>query len=714
MKVEARNNKLNIVGDFEVEEFSVKASKEMFQVISDSLYSRKAEAIVRELSCNAYDSHVEAGRGDKPFDIKLPDTMNPNFYIRDYGTGLTPDGIKVLYSVFNSTKTSTNEQVGCFGLGSKSPFCYTDNFTVESIVDGTKWIYSVFLNEKGIPSFTQCGEHDTDEMNGLKVEFTVERDDRREFEAACQKVFKYFKIVPNFVGARKFSVRENVYDESYSTKLEGDDWKIVGDPSNYYGTSKTYAIMGNVAYEVDESLFGDAFIKGAELYFDLGELNPAASREYLQYDKDGKTESNIRKKFQKIRNDISERLEQSIKGEDNYLKACYEFAKVKKNNPVSGISIPDPVHKATGLKVQESVWVNEPECNLYVLTNSLAKGYKETNDSYNSFSFPCYQTKNWGRDVSPNYNVKFYYADQSYGKWTRSIHDKSNHPDVHNFYVFEGSESVLKKFLQRIGMDENDYTLISELEDPPRNNNDRGGSSDKAKKHWLGLTPEHSYDNRTYWEIIEKPEHCYYVEVNNYSWRFASFSLGFLNPTHLEGVVNRLKKYGVHLNVVGVKGRYKEQAQKNGWTPLEEAVKQFVRYMTPLTEDYTFYKTLYSKIRKYTGEGDLTNHLRSINSKHIVSDLKDEKLKEVLKKFRKSPDGSAEVSALHDSLVYLAGYVNMDLTSDKEALKKKEEEIKEVFNTYQLLDKFRAGCFDRRPSKSDIVELMNAVYTYNK
>lgn len=58
-------------------EFRIKASSTAFAILSSGLYSNKFKAILRELGCNAYDSHVEAGYPEKPFTVHLPTRLNP-------------------------------------------------------------------------------------------------------------------------------------------------------------------------------------------------------------------------------------------------------------------------------------------------------------------------------------------------------------------------------------------------------------------------------------------------------------------------------------------------------------------------------------------------------------------------------------------------------------------------------------------------------------
>ncbi len=103
----------------------------------DDLYSDKIATPIRELWTNAFDSHIMAGCAAKSFRCQLPNAKTPTFMVRDYGVSLTHEQVMVLYTtVFRSTKERTNAQVGQLGLGSKSPFCYTDAFSVVAYMDG--------------------------------------------------------------------------------------------------------------------------------------------------------------------------------------------------------------------------------------------------------------------------------------------------------------------------------------------------------------------------------------------------------------------------------------------------------------------------------------------------------------------------------------------------------------------------------------------------
>jgi hypothetical protein len=265
-------------------EFRIRNSAKAFSILSSGLYSNKIRAIVRELSCNAVDSHTAAGKADTPFELHLPNVLEPWFSVRDYGTGLTHDQVTNIYTTyFESTKTASNEFIGALGLGSKSPFSYTDNFTVTAVKDGIKGIYSAFINEQGVPSIVLMStEHNATDPNGVEVKFSVAEHDFREFREEAEDVFIYFKLRPTVTGCAEFEV----------TELEYESRDIVPGVHhvNGYGNECT-AVMGNIAYPVNmynmrekmDSHLLELMSNNLEIHFEIGELDFSASREELSY-----------------------------------------------------------------------------------------------------------------------------------------------------------------------------------------------------------------------------------------------------------------------------------------------------------------------------------------------------------------------------------------------------------------------------------------------
>ena len=198
----------------EIGEFRIRNSAKAFNILSSGLYANKVKAIIRELSCNAVDSHVAAGKQNTPFDVHLPNQLEPHFSIRDYGTGWNYEQVTSIYTTyFESTKTNSNDFIGALGLGSKSPFSYTDNFTVTAIKDGRKGIYTAFINEQGVPSIALMMEEQTTDPSGVEVKFSVnDRYDFSKFRDEARAVYKWFKLQPVVSGANDFTVQPVEYE----------------------------------------------------------------------------------------------------------------------------------------------------------------------------------------------------------------------------------------------------------------------------------------------------------------------------------------------------------------------------------------------------------------------------------------------------------------------------------------------------------------------
>ena len=289
MKVNDAALKVERSGNFQEKGFRIKASRKAFDILSSQIYSDVKLAIVRELSTNAWDAHVEAGTTDTPFHVHLPNAMEPHFSIRDFGTGLSRDDIESLYTTyFESNKTHSNDFTGCLGIGSKSPFAYTDNFTVISYFEGVKYTYSAFRGEEGFPQIALLGQTKTEEANGLEIIIAIKKDDMNDFLDRARKVYVFFGKKPVVTGVTDF---ESVYQE---IQLEGEGWKLFKQTRQnhqlHYNRPKTCAVMGNVGYPLKADYsYGftsrqrNLIEAGFHIDFPIGELEIAASREELQY-----------------------------------------------------------------------------------------------------------------------------------------------------------------------------------------------------------------------------------------------------------------------------------------------------------------------------------------------------------------------------------------------------------------------------------------------
>jgi len=289
MEIAQADDVLETSGIDDIKQFSIESSDFAFSVLSTRLYKDGVLAVLRELSCNAIDAHIVAGTQELDYDVHLPVMMEPWFYIRDYGTGMSRETIETVYTqFFNSTKTNDNKQIGAYGLGCKTPFSIVSQYTIESYFNGEYYLYTAFLNN-GVPCLTHLATTPTNERNGVKI--TIPTDKFEAFRIHARSIYKWLKV-PKFIGTDVYIEREEVI-------LSTPTFSIY---RGCYGEKGLYALMGGVLYSIDtsneqikeatfhnpstvvqtayDSIFGSY---RTVLNLELGDVIPQPSREELIY-----------------------------------------------------------------------------------------------------------------------------------------------------------------------------------------------------------------------------------------------------------------------------------------------------------------------------------------------------------------------------------------------------------------------------------------------
>ena len=302
--------------------FSIQSSQIAFEALSSRLYTDVIRAVIRELACNAYDAHVSVGKQGKPFIITLPTNLDPIFKIRDFGPGMNHEQVLTLYcTYFGSDKTQNNDVIGAFGLGSKSPFAYflhngkTGGFAVISYQGGRAKTYAAFI-DNGFPKVELQEDFETKEPDGLEVIFPVEQSDVWEFENKAKVALECFDPLPTLNKDLKIA------RPTYSIKT--DRWGLRDNEDTEQGQG-VRAIMGTVAYAVgniDVSKLTEGqrsiFNMPLDIFFKIGEVNPAVSRESLQLDQ--RTVAAI----QKALDDVHTEMLNQIKGKIDAAPTAWE------------------------------------------------------------------------------------------------------------------------------------------------------------------------------------------------------------------------------------------------------------------------------------------------------------------------------------------------------------------------------------------------------
>jgi len=245
-------------------------------------YSDPIKAILQEISANAADSHIRAGIPERPFDVKLPNSIDPHFRVRDYGVSMTQEVIYDIYiNYMKSDKTNTNDETGFFGIGSKTPLAYTDSFNIKTYLDGKMHLYTLGYNENNIPELNEFAAHDTDEENGVEISFAVKSEDFSKFSDKAAHVYSFFTVPPTVAGVTSFATK------TFTKLLEGTNWFMFKESRS----DNSYVVMGNIAYPLSDDDIGVSYSSdyynmingGIVLEVPMGTVSMTPSREALEY-----------------------------------------------------------------------------------------------------------------------------------------------------------------------------------------------------------------------------------------------------------------------------------------------------------------------------------------------------------------------------------------------------------------------------------------------
>lgn len=171
-----------ILGGGEAQAFGIENNAQFVTMLSSTLYSNAFLAVAREVLCNAWDAHKVSGRRDVPINITIDEDY---LVIRDHGTGIPHASMVRTYCVYGgTTKLADENQTGGFGLGAKSPFAYSDHFTVTNYNDGRMVVWAISRGNaetKGMPDARPIVDTPTTE-SGIEVKIPIkEKQDVEQF-----------------------------------------------------------------------------------------------------------------------------------------------------------------------------------------------------------------------------------------------------------------------------------------------------------------------------------------------------------------------------------------------------------------------------------------------------------------------------------------------------------------------------------------------------
>jgi hypothetical protein len=212
MKIDLRRDEEASSSGLDVDsmKFDMSKTAKLFHMLSSTLYSDKPGSIIRELSSNAYDSHKLANKLDVPFELTAPTFEVPQFKIRDFGVGLTEDEArKTILCYLGSSKDDTDDFIGGWGIGSKSPFAYASTYDVAVFKDGEMCRFTCWKDEMGIPNVAVLFKDDTTEPNGVEMIIPVEISDINLFNQSLRMYMNWTNYnVKLMIGDTEYKKRE--------------------------------------------------------------------------------------------------------------------------------------------------------------------------------------------------------------------------------------------------------------------------------------------------------------------------------------------------------------------------------------------------------------------------------------------------------------------------------------------------------------------------
>ena len=580
MKLQQNTNKVIRSGSFEESKYTIEASAKAFSILSDGLYADKVKAVIRELSTNAYDAHIEAEKRQEPFLVHLPNRFEPHFSIRDYGTGLSHEDCMNLYTTyFGSTKTGSNDAVGCLGLGSKSPFAYTDSFTVTSYLDGEKRVYNSFKNEHDEPVFVLLSKEDSDEVNGIEVMFSVDEHDIEEFKDKAQEIYQYFKVIPKFDGDTEIVVPEHV--------LRGSIWGLQakGSERGYHRSFEASAIMGQVRYPIDVDQIEDSGVKcllnsGVEIHFDIGDLDITPSRESLSYNE--YTKKNIIDTCGYVLEEMKEVLQENFDDCESLYSARVKFQQLKHSSNTQGLA--EIINAGDAQWNGQNLWEGE-EADTFRVHKPEGKNIVRAlgREKWKKTTF-CKMTEHVRFDHNQKMTIIF--DDLKRGAVGRSkafakskTGDDKYTDSKHLMYLISGM--TMDEVLVFLSCTEDDITLASSL--PTVSSNKSYGSTGEQRSK-LCIWKERRWQDVD----VDMSVGGYFVEINRY-------------------------------DIVDLKG------ERTSWVNVN-SVREAIQELTGESEEEMVVYGIKSqelKKKKFNSEGQWTNLLE------LLSEVRNEKLEEV-------------------------------------------------------------------------------------
>lgn len=662
MKLEEFDNK--VVTDLECpnRNFGIKNIDKVFSTLTTYVYKNPVRSVIGELSQNAFDSHIIAGKKDVPFDVHLPTDYEPYFSIRDYGVSMSDEFMMNGYTLlFNSTKSDSNESNGAWGIGRLTALALQDTYNVSCFKDGIQRDYIVYTENK-VPKINKLQEQPTSEPDGVFVTINTGSDRAYEFIQNAEDIYSFYPVVP------KFNRPINI--DKHEFLIEEEKWAILQGSHN-----GSKALMGCYAYPIDIKLLGQisekarSFLtKGVFLKFKIGDISINLSRDGLFYDK--RTIDTINTALEELVQNYENKLKSEVSNINSRLKAAYKI--INCSEQFSGLSL--------SLDWKGQTLFSGEDFRQNIFNFKLKYDEKSVRISKLGFYYSRRRYKYLPRldECSLLPEIKFYRHYKIY-LYINDLDKKANpkwrftnlnHDGYSIYYVFDFEKDTdLDKFLLDNNLEKDDFTFLSTLPEikPAKDEDDAEYARIKNDKHNIknthfkfnGTIGEKASDS---WDILS-PDEIDELEDTELPYvcldRFTPYNT-------VKDKVPTLKILGYEGDIIGVKMKFFEKNQvSDKWTALDKFIEKLAENHTLDTE----------KIRKvYLRDFLQGSYLRSMFETKLI-EHPDIDVKYIEECFKETTDNKFEVIS------------RLKSRFDAEVQKIKKESQDEVSRIEKILNK---------------------------
>lgn len=322
--------------EIEIEVAKDEANK-LFSILIEN-YKNARASMIREYVSNAWDAHKEI-ESDEPVIVKL-DKDDGGWFLEiiDKGVGMTSKFVRKIFSkLLKSTKGDTNEQIGSFGIGSKSGLAYTNQFLLDTIKDGIKSSYLIFRETTGMPKILPTNEEKTDEHSGTTIKIYLKTEKQQHPRYSWRDIDEYELIAETCI--KELTFFDNVvlkFDNHHisSSARDYNEGKIIEGNTFKYRTSCQYSdemhlIIGKVAYSIDwKELSMSSINIPIGIKFEIGELMVNMTREMIRYSDESK--KLIKERIESAINELVEKynsFNQPIESLMDFVREKHRFEK---------------------------------------------------------------------------------------------------------------------------------------------------------------------------------------------------------------------------------------------------------------------------------------------------------------------------------------------------------------------------------------------------